>query len=195
MGKNQIGEELLELSNLGREILNYTTTLTDSPEWLDVNPANGNLTSSEMDEITLSFDTNGLEAGQYTGSMLIEDGLGEQTTVPVVLTVTDTGINDNLPIVTELTGNYPNPFNPITNIKFSLKANSKVSLSIYNIRGQRVKTLIEDDIQAGYHSVIWNGTDESGKNVSSGVYFSKLKADDSNDGGRYTSMKKIILLK
>ncbi len=195
LGVNQISEEIVELTNVGGEILNYTITLTGAPEWLEVDPANGNLNSGEMDEITLSFDTNGIVAGQYTSSMLIEDGLGGETSVPVVLTVTSTGINDNLPLVTELTGNYPNPFNPITNIRFSLKADSKVSLNIYNTRGQKVKTLIADDIQAGYHSVVWNGTDESGKNVSSGVYFSRFDTVDRNDNGKYTSIKKIILLK
>lgn len=195
LGINQIGEEIVELSNIGGEILNYTITLSNSPDWLDVDPISGSLNSSEMDEITLSFDTNELEAGQYPSSMAIENELGEQTIVPVVLTVTETGVNGNLPTVTELIGNYPNPFNPITNIKFSLKAESKVSLMIYNIRGQRVKTLIEDDILAGYHSVIWNGTDESGKNVSSGVYFSRFDNAEKNEGGRYTSVKKIILLK
>jgi flagellar hook assembly protein FlgD len=66
---------------------------------------------------------------------------------------------------------------------------------IYNIRGQEVKTLINDDMQAGYHSVIWNGTDESGKDVSSGVYFSRFDSEERNEHGRYTSVKKIILLK
>ena len=195
LGINQTGEEIIELTNIGGEILNYTITLVESPEWLEIDPASGSLASGEMDEITLSFDTNGLEAGQYTSSMLIEDGLGEETTVPIILNVTATGINGNLPTVTELNGNYPNPFNPTTNIKFSLKADSKVSLMIYNIRGQKVKTLVEDDMQAGYHSVVWNGTDESGKNVSSGVYFSRFDSADRNDGGRYTSVKKVILLK
>ncbi len=195
LGINQTGEEIVELTNIGGEILNYTITLTDSPEWLEVDPANGSLTSGEMDEITLSFDTNGLEAGQYTSSMLIEDGLGEETTVPVNLTVTATGVNGNLPTATELTGNYPNPFNPTTNIQFSLKTDSKVSLSIYNIRGQKVKTLVEDSMPAGYHSVIWNGKDESGKSVSSGVYFSRFDTSDRNNGDKYTSVKKVILLK
>jgi len=194
LGLNQVGEEMIELSNIGGEILNYTITLPDSPEWLEIDNANGSLAFGEMDEITLSFDTNGLEAGQHTSSLLIEDGLGEETTVPVTLDVTNTGIVDNLPTVTELKGNYPNPFNPITNIKFSLKAESKVSLTIYNIRGQRVKTLIDDNMQAGYHSVVWNGTDQSGKKVSSGIYFSNfLTAEE--DNGRYTSVKKMILLK
>jgi hypothetical protein len=195
LGMNQTSNEIIELTNIGGEILNYTITLVESPEWLEIDPASGSLASNEMDEITLSFDTNGLEAGQYTSSMLIEDGFGEETTVPIILNVTATGINGNLPIVTELNGNYPNPFNPTTNIMFSLKADSKVSLMIYNIRGQRVKTLVEEDMQAGYHSVVWNGTDESGKSVSSGVYFSRFDSADRNDGGRYTSVKKVILLK
>ena len=195
LGLNQIGEEIVELSNIGGEILNYTITLSNSPEWLAIDPITGSLNSNEMDEITLDFDTNGLEAGQYSSSMLIESELGDQTIVPVVLTVTATGVNGNLPTVTELTGNYPNPFNPITNIKFSLKTESKVSLTIYNIRGQKIKTLINDNIQAGYHSVIWNGTDKSGKDVSSGIYFSRFDSEDRHEYGRYTSVKKIILLK
>ena len=93
----------------------------------------------------------------------------------------------------ELMQNYPNPFNPTTNIDFSLKQDSYVSLCIYNVRGQKVKTLVADEIQAGYHSVVWNGTNESGKSVSSGVYFSSF--DTNNEEGDYTSVKKIILLK
>ncbi len=194
LGMNQVGEEMIELSNIGGEVLNYTITLPDSPEWLEIDIVNGNLAFGDMDEITLSFDTNGLEAGQHTSSLLIEDGLGAETTVPVILNVSGTGIIENMPTVTELTGNYPNPFNPSTYIKFSLKAESKVSLEIFNIRGQRVKTLVEDEMQAGYHSVVWNGTDQSGKHVSSGVYFTKFGTVEENNG-KYTSVKKIILLK
>lgn len=89
--------------------------------------------------------------------------------------------------------NYPNPFNPSTNIDFSLKGDSYVSLKIYNIRGQIVKTLVADEMQAGYHSVVWNGTNDSGKSVSSGVYLSGF--DTNNQSGDYTSVKKMILLK
>lgn len=194
LGIDEISEETVELTNIGGGILNYTISLTGSPDWLVVDPANGSLTSGETDEITLSFDTNGLEIGQYTSSMLIEDGLGEQTTVPITLNVTNTGTDGNLPAVTELIGNYPNPFNPSTNIKFSLKTDSKVSLMIYNIRGQKVRTLVNENLPAGHHSVVWNGRDDSGKSVSSGVYFNGFDSNDGNSG-RYTSIKKIILLK
>ena len=116
----------------------------------------------------------------------------------VTVALSGTGVNtgndlDLLPTVTELTGNYPNPFNPTTKIKFSLKADSKVSLSIYNVRGQKVKTLINDNMEAGYHTIVWDGRDDNGKSVSSGVYFNNFGSV--NNSGDYTSVKKIILLK
>nr|MDA3813357.1 T9SS type A sorting domain-containing protein [Candidatus Cloacimonadota bacterium] len=98
-----------------------------------------------------------------------------------------------IPVTTELTGNYPNPFNPTTNVNFSLKADSKVSLIIYNVRGHKVKTLVADNMQAGYHSIVWDGRDDNGKSVSSGIYFSGF--DAANKLGDYTSVKKMILLK
>jgi len=195
LGINQIDEEIIELSNIGGQTLNYDITISDSPEWLGVDPISGSLEAGEMEELTLTFDTNGIEAGQYESTIIIENGVGGQTEVPVMLTVNATGVNDNLPTITELSGNYPNPFNPVTNIQFSLKAESKVSLMIYNVRGQKVKTLVNDNIEAGYHTVVWNGRDDNGKNVSSGIYFSKFDSNENNNSSRYTSIKKMILLK
>ena len=86
--------------------------------------------------------------------------------------------------------NYPNPFNPTTTINYSLKENVKVLLNIYNIKGQLVKVLFNDFQNAGEHSAIWNGDDESGKSVSSGIYFYKLKA-----GKDFSHTKRMLLLK
>ena len=97
------------------------------------------------------------------------------------------------PTVTELTGNYPNPFNPTTKISFSLAEAGQVSINIYNMKGQLVKTLVNAELDNDYHEIVWNGVDDSGKSVSSGVYFYKLSTN--NGGGRYTSTKKMILLK
>jgi len=74
--------------------------------------------------------------------------------------------------------NYPNPFNPITTISFSTQENSKINLSIYNIKGQKIKTLIDDEIDKGNHSISWNGEDENNKSVSSGVYFYKINVNN-----------------
>ena len=77
-----------------------------------------------------------------------------------------------------LSKNYPNPFNPTTTISFSLPEEMKIDLSIYNIKGQKVRTLYKGKAGSGQHSVIWNGKDNNEKPVSSGIYFYKLEADN-----------------
>jgi predicted outer membrane repeat protein len=102
------------------------------------------------------------------------------------------GVEDNLIVQTPeifLHQNYPNPFNPSTTINYSLKENANVSLNIYNIKGQKVKQLVSEQLSAGQHSVVWNGKDNNGKSVSSGIYFYKLKAGD------FQKVKKMILMK
>jgi len=78
-----------------------------------------------------------------------------------------------VPLITELNGNYPNPFNPETSIKFALKEAGNVRIDVFNIKGQHVKTLINEHLEAAHHSVVWDGKDTNGVNVSSGVYFYK----------------------
>ncbi len=90
---------------------------------------------------------------------------------------------------TELVGNCPNPFNPQTSINFSLAEPGKVTIDIYNIKGQKVRSLVNDKYDQGNHKVVWNGTDDTNRGVGSGIYFYKMKS------GRYTSTKKMILLK
>ena len=90
---------------------------------------------------------------------------------------------------TTLKGNYPNPFNPETNIAYSVKEAGKVSIEVYNLRGQLVKTLVDGVNEAGDHIIVWNGTNEAGKSVASGVYFYKMKAN------KFVSTKKMILMK
>ena len=85
---------------------------------------------------------------------------------------------------------YPNPFNPSTTIYFSIAKESIVKLSIFNIKGQKVKTLVNDNLEKGNHSVVWLGKDEADKFVSSGVYFYKIEFD-----GKTESVKKCLLLK
>ncbi len=93
------------------------------------------------------------------------------------------------PEETKLTGNYPNPFNPTTTISFSTKESGNVSINIYNMKGQLVKTLVNENLEAAYHNVVWNGKDNSNKVVSSGLYFYKMRSNN------YTATKKMILMK
>lgn len=129
---------------------------------------------------------------QYTGSLVItsDDPTAAETTIPL------TGVggivaNDDLvnPVLTALGSNYPNPFNPTTTISYSIRETTPVEIYIYNMLGQKVKTLVSGTVEAGNHSVVWNGQDNNNRPVASGVYFFKMHA------GKYTSTKKMILMK
>ncbi len=89
---------------------------------------------------------------------------------------------------TALLGNYPNPFNPETSIGFCLKEASEVRLEIYNSRGQRVRTLIDETKSSGWYQAVWNGRDDNGNPVSSGVYMYRMAA------GSYLASKKMMLM-
>ena len=80
-----------------------------------------------------------------------------------------------LPKSAELAQNYPNPFNPTTTIKFGLPELGKVKLVVYNILGQKVKELVNETRQAGYHTVVWTGKNEAGAQVASGIYIYRLE--------------------
>ena len=102
--------------------------------------------------------------------------------------------DDNTIIFTsQFLGCYPNPFNPETNALLSLQQESKVMMVVYNIKGEKVKTLVNENLPAGMHTIPWNGTDKNGLSVASGIYFFKTDARDNL--GDYTSLKKVILLK
>lgn len=94
-----------------------------------------------------------------------------------------------LPVEFSLSQNYPNPFNPATNISYALPANAYVRLTIYNILGQKVKTLVDSEQTAGYKNVIWDGKNDRGEDVSSGIYFYRINA------GSFTKTAKMSLLK
>ncbi|MBW6514798.1 MAG: T9SS type A sorting domain-containing protein [Candidatus Syntrophosphaera sp.] len=94
-----------------------------------------------------------------------------------------------IPAITELKGNYPNPFNPETAIRFSTKGSGPVSLKIYNVKGQMVRNLVNKDLPAGDHRIIWNGKDDSGRSVSSGIYMYRMETPD------YHKTLKMMLMK
>jgi hypothetical protein len=95
----------------------------------------------------------------------------------------------NVPNLFALSQNYPNPFNPETQIEYALPKASQVKLTIYNLLGQKVTTLVDEFQTVGFKTVHWDGKDDQGTEVASGVYFYKLKAGD------FSETKKMILLK
>ncbi|MBT6516763.1 MAG: T9SS type A sorting domain-containing protein [Candidatus Marinimicrobia bacterium] len=108
--------------------------------------------------------------------------------IEYVATMTEEILN-NIPSVYSLSQNYPNPFNPITKMNYALPKRSRVIISVYNVLGQEVTTLLNKEQDYGYHTVTWNGTDRIGKQVASGVYFARLTTKN------FGQTKKMLMLK
>ncbi len=89
--------------------------------------------------------------------------------------------------------NYPNPFNPTTNIKFALPEVSIVTVEVYNLLGQKVKTMINEERPAGYHIIEWDGRNKYDQSVGSGVYLFRISAEG-NSGKKFTQARKMVLL-
>jgi len=100
------------------------------------------------------------------------------------------GNNSNIPMTNQLYQNYPNPFNPTTTIKYDLNSDARVVLNIYNVRGERIKTLVNTNKPAGAYAEIWDGTNELNVPVASGMYISRIQM-----GTAYTKINRMILLR
>jgi hypothetical protein len=143
----------------------------DPPAVIDYGGRGGNRIAAE----------DGVVAVSDGNSVHIYDVRGVVTDVP------DSPVE--LPASFALSQNYPNPFNPSTTIEYSLAERSRVRLTVYNILGQRVNTLIDEERPAGTYTIEWNGANARGHPVASGVYFYRLSAGD------FAEVRKMVLVK
>lgn len=148
------------------------------------------LPAGESMELSIAFRP--IEEGVFAGFLILssDDPNANSINIPLMGSATPVDNQDIVnPILTELKGNYPNPFNPTTSLRFSLKERGYVTIDIFNILGQKVKTLVNNELAAGLHNVSWNGLDDNKRPVSSGVYFYKMQS------GTYSNTRKMILMK
>ncbi|MFZ0389069.1 MAG: T9SS type A sorting domain-containing protein [Calditrichia bacterium] len=96
---------------------------------------------------------------------------------------------NNLPFSYDLGQNYPNPFNPVTEIRYSIPKSQKVQLYVYDLLGRKVKTLVDASVSSGRYSIRWNGTNDAGEFVASGIYFYQLKTKN------FVETKKMMLMR
>jgi hypothetical protein len=180
----------IDLDPVFEDTLNYYLTPSLSPA-ID----NGNPNSIFNDAENASnpgfacFPARGRvrnDMGTYGGPGVICDILVGIDDTPVAL----------LPANFKLSQNYPNPFNPITHIEFLVSDIEFVELKIYNTAGQLVRTLLSETKTAGWHSVVWNGKNDAGRQVASGVYIYRLEAKPlSGSGKAFVQSRKMVLLR
>src|ERR1035437_5726786 len=147
-------------------------------------PASGTSTSIK----SYSFIEKNMQSGkyQYRLKMIDYDGLNKYSGI----VETEIALPKNF----ELSQNYPNPFNPSTKINYSLSLDSKVSLDVYNLKGERVSQLVNEEQSAGYYSVDFSSS-LLNKNIPSGVYFYRINAIEKVTGNNFSVVKKMMLLK
>jgi photosystem II stability/assembly factor-like uncharacterized protein len=193
MTPDQVDTDTLLVANIGGGQLDYTIEINenifgkplDPVSWLTVNSDSGSLGFGEQDNPEFTFNTAGMAAGDYNCTIFINDNNGNPVEIPVSLKI-ETGIGISDPDISpeaNAVNVFPNPFSHETTIFFDLDAQNTVSLEIYNIKGEKVKTLIQDVVmEKGTHLAIWDGTGDNPSNDNSGVYFYRLNAGKSYTG-------------
>ena len=162
------------------------------PTWVD-SDGSGYVNHMETSLIEISINANDMEPGFYESKVVVESmTTNEKDTVDLQLTVETANVGldqSTIPLVFSLGQNYPNPFNPITQIRYGLPKDAMVNITLYDIMGRTIRTLVKSRQTAGYRSIQWNGTNDKGKNVSAGMYFYTIHA------GEFRQTKKMVLLK
>ncbi|MCP4547247.1 MAG: T9SS type A sorting domain-containing protein [bacterium] len=180
------GSKLLTLANTGDagSRLHFTIEKMTAdiggafPVWLQPATIEGDISVGETVEIEIGFDTAGLEQGTYNARLRIELATGGVKMVPVTLIVSDgTGVVDT-PAAIYLAQNHPNPFNPTTQISFGLPEAGQARLEVFDVSGRRVRVLLNEALPAGRHQATWDGTDDGGTALATGLYFYSLTAGD-----------------
>ena len=153
---------------------------------VSVSSANGWISASNYENGKVRIAMTGLE--NLTDGTIATINVRLKSKEDVVLVQGNTKLNDNvnsqmnavqvreIPSEFSLSQNYPNPFNPSTSIKYSITENTRVSLVVYNLLGQAVRTLVNAEQQAGYYTVTWDGKNEFGSSVASGIYIYRINA-------------------
>jgi hypothetical protein len=173
--------------------------ITADETWLTFKEAAGGVAPDDtLDgntpmDVWVIADYTGLVPGVYSATITITSSTAGNTPIdiPTNMSVSTEVLTDgtDLPTSYALSQNYPNPFNPSTEIKFDIPIRSHVTLTVFNVLGQRVATLVDKEMSPGRYLADWNSTSDNGTEVTSGVYFYKLEAGD------FIQTKKMLLLK
>jgi hypothetical protein len=190
------GQEPLPIQNLDAEVDRYDVTLSWEAPNSAIIPSgyrvlrDGISLTDELIDDHIFVDKD-VEKGLYTYSIIALYGEIESSPLTIQVTVSYVTEFDLVREIdqTLLIGNYPNPFNPETVIRFSLKEDTDVLLEVYNIKGHLIRLLVNGNLRAGMYDIKWNGKDEYGQSVGSGVYLYRIRA------GEYSSVGRMMLLK
>jgi hypothetical protein len=160
--------------------------------WLTIDPTSDTVPASDSVQIEVTFDATNLEAGDYYADITIasNDPDEPELIVPAYLHVSSAGIEEKqIPKIFFVKQNYPNPFNNQTVIKYGCPKKAKVCIQVFDCLGRIVHTLIDKEVEPGYHQITWDGSNKFGKKLSNSVYFYRIQAGD------FMATKKMIFIR
>jgi len=160
--------------------------VTWSAAWLDVTPLSARVDPGDSVVCRATFDPAGLGNGLYYDDILLDsDDPAAPHAVRAKLIIGDvTGVDGPPAAVASRLANYPNPFNPRTTLRFDLARAGRVELAVYDLQGRRVRVLVSETRPAGRHEVSWDGRDDQGHGLSSGIYFARVVLPDGAHAAR-----------
>ena len=171
----------------------------DELVWENLIPGFFNMINNANTELFIGsgyFSMKPHEHQQLHLALICAENFDELLTTKGFLTSIDNqyGLNEETHVHTfGLMNNYPNPFNSSTKIEFTLQQNTQLQINIFNVTGQKIRTLTEGFKEAATHQIVWDGLNDFGSPVSGGVYFCRIKAGEDQNG--FTATKKMVLLK
>ena len=146
-----------------------------------------------MDDLAAQTDTVNVSEGSW--SILATDGESFKNATTGTIGNLKIDARALVPDVFDLKQNYPNPFKASTTIEYDVPEAQQIVIRIFNVRGHLVRTLVEEEQSPGYKLIVWDGTNDDGDQVSSGIYFCQMYTPSNPNGGRFVRTKKMLRLK
>jgi hypothetical protein len=193
--QNQLADDGLTIAHNEGYLHNSLAILISRATWASVSPLGGVIPGGSSMDVNLTLVTHNFPVGEFWACLQIESNDPDEGLyiLPIHVTVsTVTEVQDataEIPQKFQLFQNSPNPFNPTTVIAYDLPKASEVQLIIYNMLGQKVKTLVHGTQEPKQYKILWNGMNEQGEKVASGIYIYQLRTDET------VATKKMILMK
>ena len=185
---NEFSNNYLEMTYSGTDPLTYQFDY--EVDWVTVLGGDGSLVNGESQFITFNFNSLFMTPGFYEGNVFLNSNMGSILFYLQMVILEPLVIGDGtIPMKFAVSANYPNPFNPSTRFTISIPDRSNVSTSVFDLKGRRIATLLNSELDTGVYDLTWQGKNDIGSQVSAGIYILRV------DAGKYNHNQKMIYIK
>ena len=184
---DEFSNNYLEMTYSGSDSLIYQ--FENNIPWVNLFGGDGIMVNGETEFITFNFNSLSMIPGIYEGDMILTTNMGSSFIHLLMVVIEPLGLDDELiPIKFAVSKNFPNPFNPITKFQIDVPEQGSMQVYVYDISGKVIATLMNTEIESGFHTIKWNGKNDLGAQAASGVYILNVHLN-----GQYRSQKMLLV--